>query len=208
MGKRTKTATGRTYALIPRDYWPTIDIRARAPLIPHLPRGVRYAEPMAGNGSLIRILGPEIECAWAADLVPQGEGILVGDVMEAEIGDADMFITNPPWTRWMLHKLLVHLSDRAPTWLLVDADWMNTAQFGRFASRCRRIVYIGRLLWVPGTTNPGFTACCWYLFDKPEPKSTPVFYPRGVLPRFPYKEARPPQSNHLHRQLFEEVDDA
>lgn len=195
MGKRTKAVTGKTHAPRPRDYWRTIDPKARAPLIPHLPRGVRYAEPMAGAGDLIRILGPEIECAWAADLEPQADWIVQGDAMEAEIGDADVFITNPPWTRSRMHKLIVHLSDRAPTWMLFDADWMNTDQCGRFATRCRRIVYVGRLIWIPGTTKPGLTACCWYLFDRPIPGSAPVFYPHRVLPSKPYRPIpRPPPS--------------
>lgn len=196
MGKRTKAVTGKTHPMRPRDFWSTIDLKARKPLIPHLPRGVRYGEPMAGNGSLIRILGPEITCAWASDIKPEGEGIVERDVFETEIGDADMFITNPPWTRRWLHKIIVYLSDRAPTWLLFDADWMNTDQCGRLASRCRRIVYVGRLIWIPGTTNAGFMACCWYLFDKPIPRSVPVFYPHGCLPRQPYRaEATPAPAN-------------
>ena len=31
-----------------------------------------------------------------------------------------VFITNPPWDRKVLHPLIVHLSDQAPTWLLFD----------------------------------------------------------------------------------------
>lgn len=187
MGKRTLAATGTTHAPRPRDYWRTIDAKARGPLIPHLPRGVEYAEPMAGDGSLIRILGPEITCVWAADLEPQAEGIAQGDVLKCELGAAQMFITNPIWTRKLLHQVVIHLSNLAPTWMLVDSDWASTAQFGRLSSRCRRIVYIGRLIWIEGTTNPGFSSCAWYLFDKPIPRSAPVFYPHGVLPRQPYE---------------------
>lgn len=204
MGKRTLTTTGITHAPRARDYWSTIDPKARGPLVPHLPRGVKYAEPMAGAGALIRILGPEIDCVWASDLEPQAEGITQGDVLECELGDAQMFITNPPWTRKLLHRVVIHLSDLAPTWVLVDADWMNTGQFGRLASRCRRIVYIGRLIWIPGTTNAGFTACAWYGFDKPIPRSVPEFYPHGILPKTPYLPPRPPAAGPLHHALFGE----
>lgn len=191
MGKRTRAITGKVYAKRPRDYWPTFDPKARKALVPHLPRGVRYAEPMAGDGSLIRLLGPEIQCAWAADLEPRGEGILQGDVMECRIGDAEMFISNPPWTREMLHLIIPYLSDQAPTWLLFDADWKDTDQAAAFMPRCRRIVSAGRLIWIPGTTNGGFTACCWYLFDKPIAKSAPVFYAHGCRPQQPYRALQP-----------------
>jgi hypothetical protein len=208
MGKRTAHVTGRTHAPRARDYWPTIDPKARGPLIPHLPRGVRYAEPMAGAGHLIKLLGPEIECAWASDLEPQVDWIAQRDVFDCELGDAQMFITNPIWTRKLLHKVVVHLSDQAPTWLLVDSDWANTDQFGRFATRCRRIVYVGRLIWIPGTTNPGFTSCSWYLFDKPIPRSAPTFYAKGQLPTHPYKPATPRRPVTPHHLLNWTLEDA
>lgn len=202
MGKRTLQMTGQTHAPRPRDFWSTIDPKARKALVPHLPRGVRYREPMAGDGSLVRLLGPELNCVGMSDLKPQAPGIEELDVFDAQIGDADMWLSNPPWTRKLLHRIIVHLSDQAPAWLLFDADWMNTDQAGRFSSRCRRIVYTGRLIWIAGTTNPGFTACCWYLFDKPMPRSAPTFYPHGVLPRTPYTPASRPDVNFHPGELF------
>lgn len=190
MGKRTLQKTGKTHKLRPRDYWSTIDERAIPPLLPHLPAGARYAEPMAGRGALIEMLRPHITCAWASDLKPMAEGIAQGDALECVIGDADMFITNPPWTRAILHKLIVHLSDQAPTWFLFDSDWLNTGQAGAFMERCRKVVHIGRLIWIPETTNAGFTSCSWYLFDKPLAGSAPVFFGHKCLPPEAQKKTR------------------
>lgn len=181
MGKRTLHKTGKTHALRPRDYWPTIDPRAIPPLLPHLPPG-RYAEPMAGNGSLIRLLAPHVQCAWAADLQPQAEGIAQADVFSATLGSAQFFISNPPWTRALLHKIILHLSDQGTVFLLFDADWLMTAQAGAFMERCRKVIYIGRLIWIEGTTGGGFSAQAWYEFGRPIPGSAPVFYGHGCLP--------------------------
>lgn len=182
MGKRTKSVTGKTHALRPRDYWPTIDPKAIPPLLRHLPKGARYAEPMAGNGSLIRLIGDGADCLWASDLSPQGEGIMQRDVFQCGPDGADAFVTNPPWTRAMLHQIILHLSDQAPTYLLFDADWLNTQQAGDFMERCRKVIHVGRLIWIEDTTNGGFTACCWYLFDKPIAGSAPTFYGFDCLP--------------------------
>lgn len=182
MGKRTLQATGIVHKPRPRDFWSTIDARCIPPLLAHLQFGARYAEPMAGDGALVRLLGDHAVCVWAADLEPQNASIARGDALACEIGEADMFISNPPWTRSLLHALIVYLSDQAPTWLLFDSDWLNTGQAGRFMDRCRKVVHVGRLIWIPGTTNAGFTSCSWYLFDKPRAGNTPLFYAHGCKP--------------------------
>lgn len=184
MGKRTRQVTGKTHAKRPRDLWPTIDRRAIAPLMQHLQPGVRYAEPMAGGGHLIILLNEtSAQCVYAADLKPEAHGVVQADAMTAPIPpEAEVVITNPPWTRDLLHSLIVPLSDQRPTWLLFDADWQNTGQAARFAPRLRKIVHVGRLIWVHGTSNAGFTACCWYLFDKPKAGNVPQAFLHGVAP--------------------------
>jgi len=87
-----------------------------------------------------------------------------------------MFITTPPWDRKILHPLIIHLSDQAPTWLLFDAAWMFTAQSAPYMKYCKTVIAVGRLLWIPGTTMTGKDDCAWYLFDK-HPLQT-VFIPR------------------------------
>ena len=121
---------------------------------------------------------------------PEADGIAQGDAFECQIGDADVFITNPPWTRPLLHRTIVHLSDQAPTFLLFDTDWMNTGQAGKFMERCRKIIYVGRLLWIPGTTTRGFQPCAWYEFGKPIPGSAPAFFAHKCLPAEADKRTR------------------
>lgn len=181
MGKRTRTKTGKTHAPRKHDLWKTIDPLAIPPLLPHLPPG-RYAEPCAADGSLIRLLGDEAECAWASDIDPGAPGIFENDARTTGLGAADYFLTNPPWTRAVLHEIIVNLSDQAPTFLLFDSDWMVTGQAGAFMERCRKIIYVGRLLWVPGTTRRGFQACCWYEFGRPIAGSAPLFFGHGCMP--------------------------
>lgn len=168
-----------------KDYYPTFDPKAVQPLIPHLRKGVVYAEPAAGRGHLIRQLEPHATCLWATDIEIR-EDLLVPGIqqrdaltLESSFG-AEMFITNPPWSRDILHPLIVRLSDIAPTWLLFDSNWANTKQSSRYMSRCRRIVSVGRIIWMEGTKTASKDDCSWYLFDRPVHGSVPAFYGRGV----------------------------
>ena len=90
----------------------------------------------------------------------------------------DYIITNPPWTRTLLHEMIVLFSDLLPTWLLFDADWMHTVQSSPFKDRLVKVVSVGRLIWIPGTTMTGKESCCWYLFDKPKRGRIAKFYGR------------------------------
>jgi hypothetical protein len=121
MGKRTRHITGKTHALRPRDFWPTIDRRCIPPLLWHLRDGVEYGEPLAGGGHLIILLNEtSARCVYAADLKPSAYGVVEADALTATVpADAEVIITNPPWTRAILHKLIVALSDQKPTWAAV-----------------------------------------------------------------------------------------
>lgn len=163
------------------DLYPTTDPRAVAALLPHLPAHVRFAEPCAGDGALLdQLVAAGHVCVWASDIAP-----LRGDVVQADAltldgcAHAEVNITNPPWTREILHALIVHLSDRAPTWLLFDADWKHTRQAAPLMPRLRRIVSIGRLRWEPGTPYDGKDNCAWYLFDRPSDRPA-EFYGRAA----------------------------
>jgi len=164
------------------DLYETTDPRAVIPLLPHLPRRARYAEPCAAAGALINLLAGHAICVWASDIAPRSPEVVENDALQVGLGAADMFITNPPWTRSILHPLIVHLSDQAPTWLLFDANWANTKQARPFMARCRKIVAVGRLKWIPGSKHQGKDDAAWFLFDKPIPGSAPVFYAQGVAP--------------------------
>lgn len=179
MGRRSD------FPRVEKDHYRTFDPRALPPLLRHLPGRPLYAEPCAGDGDLIDQLAPHADLAWASTISdsPPHPAIIPGvDVLTVEREDAQMFITNPPWKRPLLHKIIVHLSDRAPTWLLFDAAWINTKQATRFMPRLRKVVSVGRLLWIPGTTMQGKDDVAWHLFDRPIAGSAPLFYGRDVVP--------------------------
>ena len=172
MGKRS------SFKRIDKDHYPTIDTRAIPPLLPHLGGRVRYAEPMAGEGHLIDLLAPHADLVWASTIDPSPRpDIHENDVLCVGPGDAEMFITNPAWKRPLLHKVIIHLSDQLPTWLLFDADWAHTKQARPFMVRCRKIVAVGRLRWMEDTKTSGKDNAAWYLFDRPLAGSTPQFFP-------------------------------
>lgn len=186
MGRRSN------FARIEKDNYPTIDRRATPPLLRHLPAGAKAAEPCAGAGHLVdRLLEGGVDVAWASTIEWSARGdIRTGvDVLTVEPEDADVFITNPPWKRPLLHKIIVHLSDQRPTWLLFDSAWAFTKQATRFMSRCRKIVAVGRLIWIEGTTMQGKDDVSWYLFDKPLPGSGPAFFGRDCAPPAPNEKA-------------------
>ena len=185
MGKRSN------FDRIDKDNYPTIDPRAVGPLVSHLPPRAKYAEPCAGAGDLINLLQPHARCVRASDIQPRADGIAENDALTCGLGAADMFITNPPWSRAILHPLIIHLSDLAPTWLLFDSAWANTKQARPFMARCRKIVAVGRLRWIPGTKHQGKDDVSWFLFDRPIPGSAPVFYGQGCAPpELPSKASR------------------
>jgi hypothetical protein len=78
------------------------------------------------------------------------------------------FITNPPWTRNLLHPLIVHLLGQHDTWFLFDADWAHTKQAEPYLPFCHKIVSAGRIKWLEGTENDKghspMDNCAWYLF--------------------------------------------
>ena len=74
-----------------------------------------------------------------------------------DVANADCFITNPPWSRDVLHPLIINLSDQAPAWLLIDADWVHTRQSIPFLPRLRKIISIGESVGFPTRRSPAKT---------------------------------------------------
>lgn len=172
-------ATGTTRERRARDFYPTIDPRAVAKLVPHLSPGLRYVEPCAGGGHLIDQLAVHgMVCTLAMDLEPQRDDVMRGDALEitgaarcGQTGQKMPFITNPPWDRQILHALIDHLASIAPTWLLFDAAWKETAQAARFGDICVKIISVGRLKWIEGSKHNSTDDCSWYLFDANRPEA-------------------------------------
>jgi hypothetical protein len=157
MGKRSpgfERRAGDTY-VTPR--------AAVEPLIAWLRRdGVRrFAEPCAGNGALVQHLESfGLRCVYAGD-VASGQDALA----RADYGGADAIITNPPWTRSVMHTLIGHFCRIAPAWLLIEADWASTWQAAPYLPACSDIVAIGRVKWIAGSKHTGKDNICWFRFD-------------------------------------------
>lgn len=160
MGKRSN------FERVARDFYPTPEA-AVLPLLPHLRPNTIFEEPCAGDGALKDILNRHgHDCRFSSDIEPQREDIVKSDFIDLWQTTCECFITNPPWDRKILHPLITHLSDIAPTWLLFDADWMHTKQSAEYMGRCVKIVSVGRVKWIPDSKMTGKDNCAWYLFDK------------------------------------------
>jgi hypothetical protein len=170
MGKRSN------FDRIPHDLYVT-PLAAVTPLISHL-HGVRtFAEPCCGNGALVQHLESfGLRCVYRGELTA-GQDALTLDTY----GDIDAIITNPPWTRKLLHPLLTHFQRIAPTWLLLDQDWACTKQAVPYLKSCTDILAIGRVIWIPGTDMAGFDNAAWYRFNARH-ATGPVFHPYRSAP--------------------------
>lgn len=152
MGKRSN------FEKIEKDRYMTTDARAVRPLFEYY-AGLTfsYYEPCVGNGDLVRLLRG-YNCVGGSDIE------LDARTTEYDGGYADYFVTNPPWTREILHPIIENLRNQLPTWLLFDADWMFTAQSSSYMKYCKTVLPVGRLKWIPGTNTSGKDNCAWYLF--------------------------------------------
>jgi hypothetical protein len=170
MGKRSN------YERREADFYPTPQA-AVTPLIPHLHRIRTFAEPCAGEGDLIRHLELcGLRCVWRGDIRSGQDALAIGSY-----GPVDAIITNPPHTREVLHRLIVHFQHIAPTWLLLDSDWAQTRQAAPFLPACTDIVAIGRVKWIAGSPHTGKDNYGWYQFDAAH-AAGPVFHGRDLVP--------------------------
>lgn len=160
MGKRS------SFERIPRDFYPTPP-EAVAPLLPHLDETTCYLEPCCGDGALLTPLqAAGHKCIGLFDIDSPLRAATIADARTHTYeGWADCFITNPPWSRDVLHPIILNLSRQLPTWLLFDADWMHTRQSAPYMHLCRKIVSVGRVKWIPDSPFTGKDNCAWYLFD-------------------------------------------
>jgi hypothetical protein len=177
----TKRSPG--HARAKGDFYRTWDPATVAPLLRHLEPGTDFVEPCAGDGVLMDHLQEAGHlCIFASDLDPKRDDVAQRDALtDGPWPPADVFITNPPWTRSILHALIPHLAGIAPTWLLFDADWAFTGQAVPFLSHCHLIVSVGRVKWIEGSKHVGKDNAAWYLFDYSRPAlgGGPVFINDG-----------------------------
>lgn len=155
MGKRSD------FKRVERDLYDT-PAAAVQPLLPWLKPHTPFIEPCYGNGALRRSLE-------AAGHRFVGGFDLPIDAREHQYGVAlgELFITNPPsWGRPReLHPLIENLSNQAPTWLLMSADWLFNKSSGPMIWRLRQIVAVGRVKWIADSRYTGKDNAAWLLFD-------------------------------------------
>ncbi len=146
-------------------------------LVPYLPKTFfTFCEPCAGDGRLIRNiqnLTPGV-CIEAFDIDPKASDIERLDALKLPETEANFFITNPPWTRQILHPLIKHLSDMRPTWLLFDGDWLFTKQAKPYLPRLQKVVAVGRVSWMENGMS-GKDNAAWYLFDRGNNQQTEFY---------------------------------
>lgn len=165
MGKRSD------FKRMARDFYPTPASAVQA-LLPHLEPSTSFDEPCAGNGQLVNILQDAGHwCEGYSDIEPAAAGMLAISAFDLTECQGEMFITNPPWPAIGQKgdptvAMALHLSSIAPTWLLLSSDFAHNIYFSRLASRCVKILSIGRVKWFDGPdSTPGKDNAAWYLFD-------------------------------------------
>ena len=162
MGTRVRWASDPTSSGSRVDFYPT-PAAAVLPLIPHL-RGVRtFAEPCAGNGDLVRHLEVHgLRCVYQGDIAVGQDAIALD-----QYGAIDAIITNPPWTRKLLHPLIEHFQRIASTWLLLDQDWAGTKQAVPYLTSCSDILPVGRQICDSGDHHARQGQCGVVPFRRP-----------------------------------------
>lgn len=162
MGKRSN------FERIEKDKYYTFDPRAYVPL--EKIRPTTFYEPCAGEGDMVKALSEMgFDCTGASDIEPSDLfPVPTKDALELtkeDLNDAELIITNPPWTRSVLHPMIEHFSSLVPSVLLFDADWAYTKQAREYLDEyCIMIMPIGRLKWRKDTKQQGKDNAAWYFF--------------------------------------------
>jgi hypothetical protein len=178
MGKRS------SFLRIARDAYDTSPA-ALSPLLRWLPPRTRYIEPCVGAGALAGHLRAAGHVCVAAYDLP-----IDAWTARYPLEGADAFITTPLWGRPGLHEIIVNLSDQAPTWLLLSADWPhNVGSAELVRRRLQMIVSIRRVRWIPGSEHVGKDNGIWCRFGASSPDNVTTFIRRdprslqsGMLP--------------------------
>lgn len=144
------------------------------PLIPHLIPESSFIEPCAGKGQLASHLEQHgFNCFCTSDIEPRGRHITKFDAMDIANREegyfAEYIITNPAWTRQILHPMIDVFRKITTTWLLLDAPWMHTKQAAPYLEYCSLIVSVGRVSWMENGVSSKDDAA-WFRFglDKTE----------------------------------------
>lgn len=176
----TKRAAGK-FPRNERDFYATPE-EPILKLLPYLRGTTTFAEPMCGDGAIVRVLEARgWEPVFLCDLEPQGdmaEIAEVADVLDTEAHHyegVDVIVSNPPWpmppNKLVGHpggtptmQIIQHLMQFKPTWLLLAADFMHNRYFEALAPYCTKVVSVGRVSW-QGNGKKGYDNAAWFRFD-------------------------------------------
>jgi hypothetical protein len=167
------------FVRVERDYYRTFDPKAGNALRPFIENVEVALEPFAGAGDLTKQF-PNI--TWIqSDIEPQACFVDEMDAFDWEaesIKDEgfDAIISNPPWSRPIMHRAIEHFAPIKPTWFLLDANWVWTKQAKTYIDKyLTDIVTIGRVRWIPDTTMSGKDDCAWFRFSSDKDSPTRLF---------------------------------
>lgn len=164
MGKRSD------FKRLDKDSYNTFDPRAYVPIKKHFDPHNFY-EPCCGEGEMTsHLVKLGWSCVGMSDIRP-GMGRATRDAFSLnknDINGAQWIVTNPPWSRNIMHPMIRHfVSICENVLLLMDADWAYTNQAKEYMTPYLTDIYpIGRLQWIPGTGMTGKDNCAWYKFSK------------------------------------------
>jgi len=170
----------QTFERNKRDFYPTPP-EAVTPLINFI-EPLKFVEPCAGDGALRNTLvDAGFKCTRASDIEPRGPKITEQDALaltEKQVASADAIITNPPFKQKWLAPMLTHwLTLGKPVILLLPSDVLVNIWFAPFAPHVTAIKPIGRVRWIPDSTQMSMENFAWVALD-PKPLDTPFIHPR------------------------------
>lgn len=177
MGKRSD------FTRLKGDTYYTIDKKAVAVLQPFAEvdqADKKFVEPCCGQLHLVNDL---CDHGWTCTGIGDIEdGRDFFDWKQNDVGDS-IIITNPPWTREILHSMIEHAADIArASWFLFDADWIHTKQAKPLLQKyITDIVSVGRLKWIPDSKMTGKDNCAWYRISYDKPYLYTRFWSQGEL---------------------------
>lgn len=174
----------------PHDDYQTVDPKAVAVLLPYLKRdGIKkFAEPCCGDGHLYKVL---VDCGFYVTIACDIKHGGIDALKITNFISPDAIITNPPWTRELLHPMILHFQQHAPiVWLLFDSDWAYNAGAAPYLNHCSDIVAVGRLRWFNDTT--GKDNASWYRFDTNH-TGGPHFHGRKAMDAVATTDIKPAQ---------------
>lgn len=164
MGKRSE------FERLPKDKYYTWDSRAYQNMDGMWQNIGTFVEPCAGAGNMVYHLSDMgMSCVYACDIEPEGAGIALHSyemIPGHVLARADAIITNPPWSRGLLHPFIDWcIKSGKPSWLLIDTAWAATRQAKPYLAYCSHIVPTPRLKWIKDSEHAAKDDTSWYRFQ-------------------------------------------